>query len=706
MITMPDPAAPSLEPEADDPFLWLEEIDGSRALDWVREQNARTESLLMKQPGFDSLESQLRGTLDAQDRIPHITRRGSFVYNFWQDEHHKRGLWRRTSFEEFQKEQPTWEVLLDVDQLASAEGRSWVFAGANCLPDDDRHCLIELSDGGGDTVVVREFDARAKAFVPNGFELPASKSQLAWLDADTLLVGTEVGPGSVTDSGYPRQTRRWLRGTPIESAPVIFEGSAQDVGIWPMADLTPGYERAWVVRALDFYHDEVHLIRGSSLLKVPKPDDAVLHLHRGWALLELRSELQDGGATFPAGSLIVARLDDLLAGRPRYRAVFTPTRTTSLAGLDWTHSTLILTILDNVASRIEEVRPPPDGESEAPWERRAVKAPAPGTLSVATLHDPFVDDDPLGEDYLVEYTDFLTPDSLLLGRSGSDGQRLLKQRDAQFDASGLEVEQRFARSVDGTPVPYFVISGSARAAGGSAAAPTLLYGYGGFEVSTQPWYSGTLGVGWLSRGGRLAVANIRGGGEFGPSWHQAALRENRQRSFDDFIAVADDLVKAGLATPQTLGIMGGSNGGLLVGAVMLQRPDLFGAVACQVPLLDMRRYHHLLAGASWVAEYGDPDDPDDWVFISKYSPYQNVQRDVRYPEALFTTSTRDDRVHPGHARKMVARLQAEGHPALYFENTEGGHEGAADNAQRAHLLALEYAYLWRQLLPGASVGAK
>jgi prolyl oligopeptidase len=454
-------------------------------------------------------------------------------------------------------------------------------------------------------------------------------------------------------------------------------------------------------RSIDFYNTLSFLLQPGktdadgrpAMMPIDKPEDAALSFWRERVLLWLRSDWNVGGRTWPRGSLLVADAKAYLAGGREFVALFTPTPTRSLASYGTTGERIVLDVLDNVAGRIEEWTPGTHG-----WSRRDVKAPFPGALSTTELHDPLIAHDPLGEAYLVSYTDFLTPDSLYLGHTGSDQRELLKSRPAYFDATGMHVEQRNATSKDGTRVPYFVVWPKGAKPDGTN--PTLLYGYGGFEISMTPWYSGQFGKAWYEHGGVLVIANIRGGGEFGPAWHQAAVKANKQKSYDDFIAVAEDLAASRITSPRHLGIEGGSNGGLLVGAVMLQRPELFGAVSCQVPLLDMRRFNRLLAGASWMAEYGNPDEPAEWAWIEKYSPYQNVRKDVRYPPVLFTTSTRDDRVHPGHARKMAARMIEQGHDVLYYENIEGGHGGAADNAQRADLQALQFAFLWERLGPG------
>jgi prolyl oligopeptidase len=680
----------------DDPFLWLEEVQGDKALAWVRERNAESQKVLQARPEYEPTRARLLEILNSKERVPMVARRGDWLYNLWQDEKNQRGLWRRTTLAEYRKAQPAWETVIDLDALGAAERENWVWGGSTCLGPDYRRCLISLSRGGADAKVVREFDTVSKRFVDGGFTLPEAKSDVAWADSNTLYVGTDFGPGSMTDSGYPRIVKRWKRGTPLAAAVTVFEGEAKDVAAGVTVDDTPGFQRVVFSRSTDFYNEKRFLLVKGKLVDFDVPSDARWSFwnHAGGKadtlLLELRSDLAVGGTTFPRGSLLAADAAAWLKGKREFTALFTPTATRSLAGYTTTRSDVIVSVLDNVASRLEEWRRDAKG-----WTRREIAAPFPGTLGVQGLSDPLLRKDALAEQYLLSYTDFLTPDSLQLAASGSDAREPLKARPAFFDAQGMRAEQFFATSADGTRVPYFVVWPNGAKADGSN--PTLLYGYGGFQVSLQPWYSGAFGTAWYQRGGVLVVANIRGGGEYGPGWHQAAVKANKQRSYDDFIAVAQDLVQRKITSPKHLGIEGGSNGGLLVGAVVTQRPELFGAVVCQVPLLDMKRYHLLLAGASWVAEYGNPDDAAEWAFISKYSPYQNVKPGVKYPKILFTTSTRDDRVHPGHARKMAARMLAQGHEVLYYENIEGGHGGAADNAQRAHLQALEFSYLWQQL---------
>ena len=696
-----------------DPYLWLEDVSGARALDWARARNAETARALETRSDYSATYARLLSIYNSRDRIPYVQRRGNWFYNVWQDEQNKRGLVRRTTLADFRKAVVPWETVLDLDALGSAEKENWTWKGMQCLGPENRRCLVSLARGGADAMVVREFDSVTRRFVEGGnaFVLPEAKSEVNWIDADTIYVATDFGPGSMTDSGYPRIIKRWRRGTPLADATTVFEAAAKDVVAEVSVDRTPGYGRTVFSRAVDFWNNKRSLLDAGKLVAVDVPDDAHFAFMRDTMLIELRSDWKIGAATYAAGSLLATDADAYLAGKREVTVLFAPTPSRSLAGWQQTRDVLMLNILDNVASRLEEWK-----KTGSSFTRREVGAPFPGSIGITPLYDPELDgvpaekgkravtassDGSLAERYWLTYVDFLTADSLALATTGSDARATVKSRPALFDAAGMHVEQFFAVSKDGTRVPYFVVwpkgLDAARPGGGNT--PTLLYGYGGFEQSMQPFYSGGYGAEWYDKGGIFVLANIRGGGEFGPAWHQAAIKANKQKSYDDFIAVAVDLIARKFTSPRHLGIEGGSNGGLLVGAVMLQRPDLFNAVVCQAPLLDMKRYNKLLAGASWVGEYGDPDIATDWAFLSRYSPYQNVEPGVKYPPVLFTTSTRDDRVHPGHARKMAALMREHGNDVLFYENIEGGHAGAADNEQRAHLAALTFSYLWHQLGP-------
>jgi len=687
---MQDQAAQGQLPgqDHDDPNLWLEEVASDEALAWVRERNAESEQELTARPSYAALRTRLKTILDSKERIPYVGRHNGLFYNFWRDAEHPRGIWRRTTLDSYREAEPQWETVLDLDLLARDEDENWVWAGVSTLKPDGMRALVSLSRGGGDAHVVREFDLASRQFVAGGFTLPEAKSSTAWIDIDTLFVATDFGEGSMTSSGYPRIVKEWKRGTPLEAAATVYEAEPDDLSASAWHDPTPGYEHDFVQRQIGFYSSEMFLRRGGRLVKLPKPDDANAFTVRDQVVVELRSDWTTGTTTWPQGSLLAMDFERFMAGEQAFEALFTPSPTMSLDGVSATRSTILLTILDKVKNRIVELT-----RSGQYWRTRDIATPGMGALGISSV-DEFDSDQ-----YFLTVTDFLTPSTLYLCEAGSasvsNARQPLKAMPAFFDASPFTVKQFAAKSKDGTMVPYFVVIGKDAQPDGNS--PTLLYGYGGFEVSLTPFYSGITGAAWLEQGGVYVLANIRGGGEFGPRWHQGALKDKRQNAFDDFIAVAQDLIRRNITSPQHLGIMGGSNGGLLVGAVLTQRPDLFNGVVCQVPLLDMRRYHQLLAGASWMGEYGDPDDPAEWDVIRKYSPYQNVSAEKQYPRVFFTTSTRDDRVHPGHARKMAARMREQGHDVLYWENTEGGHAGAANNEQTATMWALTYTFLLMQL---------
>ncbi|TQJ01992.1 prolyl oligopeptidase family serine peptidase [Amycolatopsis cihanbeyliensis] len=685
---MSDPTSPvPAAAEPDDPHLWLEEVTGERALGWVRERNAETIEELTGTESFGTLEREIREVLDADDRIPYVRRRGAYLYNFWQDATHPRGLWRRTTLEEYRKPVPDWDVLLDVDALAEQEGENWVWQGATVLRPGLNRCLVELSRGGADATVVREFDLESRSFVTDGFELPEAKSAVSWIDEDRIYVGTDFGPGSLTSSGYPRLVKEWRRGTPLEQAGLVYEGKPDDVAVYGLHDPTEGFERDVVVRSIDFHHSELHLRTADGLVRLDVPDDAKASMHREWLLVRTRSPWTVGGTEYPAGALLAADLAAYLAGGRELTLLFAPDAHTSLDSYSWTRNHLILDTLSDVQTRLRVLTPDPDG-----WRDEPLPVPASGAATI-TVSDT---DPEQSDEYLVNASGFTEPSTLALGRVGGELETL-KRAPAFFDGSAHTVEQHFATSADGTRIPYFVVGDR-----GDRPAPTLLTAYGGFELSLTPSYSGVVGRGWLSRGGTYVVANLRGGGEYGPEWHTQAVKANRHRVYEDFAAVAADLTTRGITTPESLGIQGGSNGGLLMGVMLTHYPELFGAVVSQVPLLDMRRYHKLLAGASWMAEYGDPDSEAEWAYLSEYSPYQNVEPGLHYPPVLFVTSTRDDRVHPAHARKMVARMRDYDYRTVrYYENIEGGHGAAADNAQLAFKWALVFEFLWRTLGTGS-----
>ena len=676
------------EAAVSDPYQWLEGVEDPKALEWVKAQNAKAEAELAATPEFRQLEADLLAIYDSDDKIPGVYKQGEWYYNFWRDKQNPRGLWRRTTLEEYRKPRPDWEVLIDLDALNKAEGENWVWHGANCLRPDYSRCLVALSRGGADADVTREFDLVGKTWVEGGFFREEAKGALSWIDRDTVYVYTDFGAGSMTESGYPRVVKEWKRGTPLASASLVYEGRPDDMYIAAGHDDTPGFERDFVSRTLAFYNDEMYLRQADgTLAKIDAPNSANKSVHKQWLTLELREPWEVGGRTYAAGSLLAAKFDGFMAGKREFDLLFEPSETTSLAGSSWTRNHLVINVLEDVKNRLTVLTP-----GEGGWSRR----PLEGVPEFGTIGAGAVDSDESDALWLT-VTDYLTPTTLMLGDAGKGAAKpdVLKTMPTFFDASKHVVEQHFATSKDGTRVPYFLVRPKDLAYDGGN--PTLLYGYGGFEISLTPGYSGGVGKGWLEKGGVYAVANIRGGGEYGPRWHQAALKQNRHKAYEDFAAVAQDLIERRITSPQHLGIRGGSNGGLLTGNMLTQYPELFGAVVIQVPLLDMQRYNKLLAGASWMAEYGNPDVAEEWEYIRSFSPYHLFDPAKDYPATILLTSTRDDRVHPGHARKMFAKMQEAGKDVRYYENIEGGHGGAADNRQAAHMDALYLSFLWQQL---------
>ncbi|MBV8658790.1 MAG: S9 family peptidase [Burkholderiales bacterium] len=681
-------ALPAQAAEQADPNRWLEDVTGEKALSWVKAHNTATGSFLEKEPGFAGLQTQIREILDSKAKIPNVVKMGAYYYNFWRDADHQRGVWRRTTLEEYRKTEPVWETVIDLDAVATADKENWVWKGADCrYPAWDR-CLVNLSRGGADAVVIKEFDLNTKQFVADGFTLPEGHNEVTWQGKDAVFVGTDFGPGSMTETGYPRISKLWQRGTPVSTAKLVYEGQKGDVQVGSYVYEREGYRYEIVQRTPTFFTNEYFLREGDKLTQIAVPQDAVLSFFGPQMLIKLRAAWTVDGHTYASGSLLAADFAGFRAGKREFSVLFEPTDTTALSdSMASTQHYLILSTLDNVKGRLIEWH-----FDQGKWTQRKVDAPAFGSLGVESI------DEDASDDYFMTSVDFLTPDSLSLAHGGTDARELLKQRPTYFDASKYEIAQNEAVSKDGTHVPYFIVKAKGLKLDGNN--PTLLYGYGGFEISMTPYYSASMGKGWLEKGGVYVLANIRGGGEFGPRWHDAALKSKRQNAYDDFIAVAEDLVARKITQPKKLGIMGGSNGGLLMGVMMTERPDLFGAVVCQVPLLDMRRFNKMLVGAQWMGEYGNPDDPKDWAYIKRFSPYHNLHKNTKYPNILFTTSTRDDRVHPGHARKMMAQMEKLGVKSVwYYENTEGGHAGAANNKQVAYMTALEYTFLWKMLNP-------
>jgi prolyl oligopeptidase len=673
----------------EDPFLWLEDVEGEKALDWVREQNARTLALLEADPRYQKLYETALKIITAEDRIPYPMFLGDGLSNFWQDAAHVRGLARRTTLESYRTTDPHWETIYDLDAIAAAEDRNWVAAGASVLPPEDRLCMLGLSDGGKDAMTLREFDIAASGFVEGGLMLPEGKQSATWLDADMLFVARDWGPGTMTASGYPFIIKRWRRGEPLDTAEEVFRGTPDDVSVRTsvLRDSDGTVRGILMIRAIDFYISEWFLLGDRGPIRLPLPGKASLSAFvSGQLIVGLEEPWEWHGATFASGALISLDLAQCLADASAVEPVliYAPGPRETIEGVTSSRSRLLVAIYRNVQGRAVSYR-----FADGAWQPTPLPLPENASVSLGSASDR-------GDSGFIDVAGYLLPNTLYLADLAAGTTDPVKSMPARFDASKAVVEQFEVASRDGTMVPYFVVRPRDMIFDGSA--PTLLYGYGGFQVSMPPGYSGALGKSWIEPGGVYAVANIRGGGEFGPDWHQAALKEHRQRAYDDFIAVAEDLIRRKITAPRRLGIMGGSNGGLLMGVMLTQRPDLFRAIVCQVPLLDMLRYHKLLAGASWMAEYGDPDDPAERPFLERISPYQHLREGTAYPEVFFLTSTKDDRVHPGHARKMAAKMASMGLPFLYYENIDGGHAAAANLNERARRNALEFTYLFRKLV--------
>ena len=677
--------------QTNEDHLYLEEVLGEKAISEVKVWNERTLSRLTGDPRFAVLEGQALEILNSKDKIPYVSYRNGETHNFWQDAQAVRGVWRKATLESYLSSGPKWETVLDIDALAKAEGKNWVYKGNSCLSPDYENCMVTLSDGGKDAAIQREFNAGTKSWVEDGFVTKESKGGSSWLDKDTQLVGVDFGPGTMTASGYPMTARLWNRGQPLEAAVEFMRGEPTDVGLFSGAhERADGSREIIVTRAVTFYDNETYWIpRKDGVLQNPvkfpvPPKSSLGNEFKGQMLLTLNEDWRD----FKTGDLVSFALDDFMADGQigAVNLVYRPDEKSSLNGYGQTKSKILMSISRDVTSGAHEF----DWDGKK-WTSRPLDFPANGTVSIGATNDK--------EDIAFINSDsFLSPSTLWTYDTGSGKKTKAKALPDWFDASAMVAEQFFATSNDGTKVPYFLVRSKAIKLDGTN--PTLLYGYGGFEVSLNPSYSATRGKLWLEQGGVYVLANIRGGGEYGPKWHQAGLKTNRQLIYDDFIGVAEKLIADKVTSPKHLGIEGGSNGGLLMGVMFTQRPDLFNAVVCAVPLLDMLRFDKLLAGASWVGEYGSPADPVEGAFLRKISPYHNIDAKVKYPEVFFLTSTKDDRVHPGHARKTARRMQDQGHEFLYYENIDGGHSAAANLKETAKRLALQHVYLLQKLKDG------
>jgi prolyl oligopeptidase len=667
----------------EDPFIWLEDVDAEKSLEWVQEQNDKSLEVLNNQPGYQSLFEKNLEIYNSTDRIADPTIRGKLIYNFWQDAEHERGIWRRTPIKSYLSENPEWETLLDLDELSEKDGEKYVFKGATGLYPDYNKFLINLSKGGGDAVVIREFDAIRKTFVKDGFYIPESKGSSSWIDENTLMVSSDFGTG-MTTSGYPKAVKIWERGNKLTDAKLVFEGKEDDMGIWGYSIQTEEKTYQLITQRTSFYSGTYYFIENGALVQPELPDDIELSgIFKKQVIFSLKSDWQIGDKTFKQGDMVSITYDDLLKNGANYQLIVSPDERSSITETSTTKNVLLVNMLNNVKSELYRY------SFDKTWHKEMINAPQLGNISLGSS-----DDD--SDTYFFYFQNFLEPSTLYKGDAKTGDYKKVKSLKSFFPTENYKVEQFEVSSTDGTKIPYFVVSNKNTKLDGNN--PTLIGAYGGFEIARLPSYSAVTGTAWLEKGGIYVLANIRGGGEFGPKWHQAGLKENRQRIYDDYFAVAEDLIAKKITSPRRLGIIGGSNGGLLVGVGFTQRPDLYNAVVCAVPLLDMKRYNKLLAGASWMAEYGNPDIPEEWEYIKKYSPYQNVKEGMKYPEVFFTTSTRDDRVHPGHARKMVAKMNDMGYKVYYFENMEGGHAGASTNEQRAKVAALEFVYLQMKLM--------
>ena len=667
-----------------DPYLWLEEVEGKKSLAWVEEQNEETFTRYTKSNAFKEKYERIKKELNDDERIPSAYYQNGEMYNFWRDEKNVRGVWRKTSFKSYLKDEPIWENILDIDQLANDEGINWLYKGADCLAPEYKRCLIRLSDGGTDAVTIREFDLEEKKFVKDGFNTYPSKQNASWINEDQILIGADFGEGSMNESGYPMQVKLWNRGEPLEEAKIFFSGSYEKIFNFPFVSIRPDGKYYGIIEGPTFFSEVLHLFDGEKLIKINLPQMIDIH---GFFNESLILSIEEDWEIFKSGSLLEINVNSLLANsinESDVKIIFEPDGQRFISGVSIGKHQLMVSMLENVNGKITRFMKKDDR-----WDSKDIEGFQNSTMNI-------YGQDVWSDNSFISVSNFLEPSSIYHASDGADYKKI-KSRKNSIDPEKYRVEQNFVSSADGTSIPYFLIYRKDIKLDGKN--PTILYGYGGFQISKPPSYlGGSIAEYWLNSGGVYVVSNIRGGGEYGPAWHQSALKENRQRAYDDFIAIAIDLIEKGITSKDHLGIEGRSNGGLLVGATFTQRPDLFNAVICGVPLLDMYRYDKLLAGASWVDEYGDPDNPEEWEFIREYSPYQNLKKGTEYPEVFFYTSTKDDRVHPGHARKMAKKMTDMGSPIVYYENTEGGHAGTSNIDQFSFLLALQLAYLEDKLM--------
>lgn len=667
-----------------DKYQWLEEIDGPKALEFVNSQNKATLEKLTSEKDYQAIYEKSLEIYNSTERIAYPTIHGNYVYNFWKDQDHERGIWRRCLLNSYVSGNPDWETLLDIDELSIKDGVKWVFKEASGLYPDYNYFLIQLSKGGGDAVVIKEFDVSKKQFIKNGFSVEESKSSASYVDENTLIISSDFGEGTLTTSGYPRQVKLWKRSSSLKDSELIYECDSTDLGVFGSVQRDGLKTYTLISRYLTIFSSYQLLWIDNEIIKLDVPEDSDLKsILNNQLVLQLKSDWTINSETYKTGTLLSLDVPALLKGEKKIQVILETDEFSSIHGVLNTKNKLLVNLLTNVTGHLYIY-----SFNHGEWTHEKVKAPDFGSISIVAT-------DELSDQFFFSFENFITPTTMYLADASSNTFKAYKSLPAFFDANKYEVKQYKAKSKDGTMIPYFMVS--ARNIKNDGTNPTLIYAYGGFEISVSPFYAAAYGVSWLDYGGVIVLANLRGGGEFGPKWHQDGIKEKRQNVFDDLYAVSEDLITKKVTSAKHLGVMGGSNGGLLVGVAFTQRPDLYNAIVCLVPLLDMQRYNKLLAGASWMGEYGDPDVPEEWEYIKKYSPYHNLKIDMDYPEVFFTTSTRDDRVHPGHARKMVAKMNDMGYKTYYYENIEGGHGGSSTNEQSAKRNALMFSYLLMKL---------
>lgn len=670
--------------------MWLEEVDSERSMRWVKKINQETADKYTSHPLYKELYQQALTTLNNKSRLPNVSKRGKYLYNYWKDNNNPRGIYRRTTLKQLRKPEPKWETVIDMDVYNESHTGNWVFKGMNCLPPKYRKCLAFLSPGGGDSVVMKEFDAKKKIFVSDGFELPNSKMRVSWRDKDHLYIGTDFGPDSMTDSGYPRVVKLWKRGTGLDEAKTLYTAAKNSVSA--SAYRSRGKpDMDFLIDAASFWENQYFQLVNDKPEKLSLPASAVVNgVFNEQLIVTLQEDWSFQGKVLKQGYVVLIDPALLRGGEGSWEVLIMPASNVNIESISSADNSIIVNQLEDVIGKVLVYK-----KDKNNWNITEVSFPDNGTINIGSV------DNKTGS-FFASYQSFITPPSLYYVDGKTLKPTVVKSQTESFDGSKYQVKQFFATSKDGTKVPYFVVMSKNVILNGEN--PTHIFSYGGFRNSLKPSYSGSYealegayGKLWLDRGGVFVSANIRGGGAYGPSWHEAALLKNRHRSFEDFEAVAEDLIARKITSPHRLSIEGRSNGGLLVGAAITRRPDLYNAAICGVPLLDMQRYNKLLAGASWMGEYGNPDKPEDWAYLKTYSPYHQLRENVDYPAVFFYTSTRDDRVHPGHARKMAAKMQSYGYPVWYYENLEGGHGGSSTNEQLATRLALAYTHLWHKL---------